>query len=161
MTPGRYISSRKLWNPNEMIPLLIRNASVTHALPDRISRGGGGDCEWVEVGVVAKSVVNMCHFDKRDEKEDGFSVYNITHPKSFSWEWEFLPALEKTRVDFKKVGYMDWQNTLRDTDTDLTKNPSRKLLAFWEAQAEAAGGLAAQRDLSSSILHQLLRLARP
>ena len=49
-----------------MIPLLIRSANVVHSLPDRISSTGGEDREWVEVGVVAKIVLDICQFNALD-----------------------------------------------------------------------------------------------
>lgn len=130
-----------------MIPLLISSASAVHSLPDRISITGEVDCEWVEVGVVAKSVVDICQFNALEGKQDTLQVYNITHPRSCSWEREFLSALKQSGIEFRKVSYRDWAGSLRDTDADLEKNPTRKLVSFWENQIkteENAKGLSSR-----------------
>ena len=116
------MGARRLWNPTKMIPLLIRSANVVHSLPDRISSTGDEDREWVEVGVVAKIVLDICQFNALDGKQDSMQVYNTTHPRSFSWEREFLSALKQPGIEFRKVSYRDWVGSLRDTDADLEKN---------------------------------------
>ncbi|CZR55845.1 uncharacterized protein PAC_05733 [Phialocephala subalpina] len=46
-----------LWNPNEMIPLMIRSALVTGALPD--VPGSEGICSWIDLGTLSRSVVEF------------------------------------------------------------------------------------------------------
>jgi hypothetical protein len=123
-----------LWNVNEMIPLLIRSAQVIWALPDRLS--SGDSCDWVEVDAVASTVSEVAGLS--EEKENGEreekTLYNVVHPKYFSWRDEFLPKLKESGMVFETVGYEEWLQNIRDSEYDLVKNPSRKLLGFWEAQ---------------------------
>lgn len=122
-----------------MIPLLVLSAAVLKALPDQIGGEGGESCEWVEVGVVARSLVDICEFiGKRD---DGEWVYNIVHPKSFSWAKEFLPKLREAGMDFETVEYMEWLKKLSKSEVDVAKNPSKKLLGFWQSQGIRQSGL--------------------
>jgi thioester reductase-like protein len=143
ITPSREAGRRKLWNPSEMIPLLVRSACVVKVLPDQMSGGGGESCEWLEVGVVARSVVDVCGFSVG--RDCGELVYNIVHPKSFSWKNEFLPKLRGAGMDFETVGFAEWLQKLSNTEADAEKNPSRKLLGFWQSQSmrqrDSRGGI--------------------
>jgi thioester reductase-like protein len=149
ITPSREEGMSKLWNPSEMIPLLVRSAAVVKALPDRVS--GGDSCEWIEVGVVAKSIADVCGLS--DGERQGGLVYNIVHLKSFSWKSEFLPKLREAGMDFETVGYREWLEKLRATEADVEKNPSRKLLEFWDAQrkGEGTGEGVVKFDTSSAV----------
>ena len=128
-----WLEKNKLWNPNETIPLVVRSANIIGCLPDRV---GGGGCEWLEVEVVAKLVVDACGFDTeakidRDEVDKSL-VYNVMHPKSFSWYKDFLPLLRDAGMVFETVEYIQWLYQLRNSEVDVEKNPSRRLLEFWE-----------------------------
>jgi thioester reductase-like protein len=94
IVPSRVVGRNKLWSPNEMIPLVVRSANIIGCLPDRV---GGGGCEWLEVEVVTKFVMDVCGFETkapndRDEVNKCL-VYNVAHPKSFSWNEDFLSLL--------------------------------------------------------------------
>jgi thioester reductase-like protein len=140
IVPSRKDGATKLWNKNEMIPLLIRSAKSVGALPDQLS--GGDSCNWMEVDVVAGLICEIAGFSKRREKgerENNF-LYNLVHPKSFSWRNDFLPKLKELGMMFQTVGYKEWLQKIRDSETDLVQNPSRKLLGFWESQKWAENG---------------------
>jgi nucleoside-diphosphate-sugar epimerase len=137
ITPSREAERTKLWNPTEMIPLLIRSAAVVNALPDRGSGSGGNSCEWIEVGLVAKIVMDVCGFT--NTVDNGQLVYNIMHPTSFSWEKDLLPKLRDAGVNFETVGYSEWLRKVSQSNPDVEKNPSRKLVGFWESQRRQEG----------------------
>ena len=138
IVPSRKVGS-KLWNPNEMIPLVVRSARVVGALPDRL--GSGDSCEWVEVDVVAAAVLDACRFGARNENPSNRRlVYNIVHPRSFSWKDDFLPKLKGAGLAFETIEYGEWLERLRNSVKDAEKNPSRKLLEFWEAQIRSREG---------------------
>jgi hypothetical protein len=134
IVPSRKDGANKLWNVNEMIPLLVRTARVIRALPERLS--SGDSCDWIEVDAVASMISQVAGFSKaweNGEREEKI-LYNVVHPKYFSWRDEFLPKLKESGMDFETVGYKEWLQNIRDSEYDLVKNPSRKLLDFWEAQ---------------------------
>jgi thioester reductase-like protein len=140
IVPSRKDGETKLWNQNEMIPLLIRSAKSVGALPDQLS--GGDSCNWMEVDVVAGSICEIAAFSKNrenGEQEDNF-LYNLVHPRSFSWRTDFLPKLKELGLMFQTVGYKEWLQKIRDSEADLVQNPSRKLLGFWESQQWAENG---------------------
>lgn len=132
ITPSREPGRTRLWNPSEMIPLVIRSAAVVKALPDCIIGNGGSSCEWIEVGLVAKFVMDVCGFT--GALSNNQLIYNITHPKSFSWEEDLLPKLRDAGVNFEIMGFAEWLRKVKKSDPDVEKNPSRKLVGFWESQ---------------------------
>lgn len=140
IVPSRKDGARKLWNQNEMIPLLIKSAKSVGALPDQLS--GGDSCNWMEVDVVAGSIGEIAGFStnmENEEREDNF-LYNLVHPRSFSWRNDFLPKLKELGLMFQSVGYEEWLQKIRDSEADLVQNPSRKLLGFWESQTWTENG---------------------
>lgn len=52
----------------------------------------------------------------------------------FSWGKEFLLRLKESGMVFETVGFKEWLQMMLEIEDDLVKNPSRKLLAFWESQ---------------------------
>jgi hypothetical protein len=133
IVPSRGEGGGKLWNANEVIPLIVRSVNFCGALPDRLGRGD--TCGWVEVGVVASAVVDSCHFICDDSGEcEGSLLYNIVHPRSFSWKDGFLPRLREAGISFEIVGFNEWLERLKWSERDVEKNPSSFLFGFWEEQ---------------------------
>jgi thioester reductase-like protein len=128
-------SGSMLWNPNEMIPLLIRSALSTRSLPE--TPGGGDRCSWIDVDSLSKTILDISHLGRvisGEDMERPHLVYNLVHPRPCSWKADFLPALKKAGLVFEVVDWQTWLEKLRSSEKDVKKNPSRKLLAFWEAQ---------------------------
>ena len=129
-------SGSMLWNPNEMIPLLIRSALGIRSLPE--TPGGGDRCSWIDVHSLSKTILDISHLDRvisgEEDKERLHLVYNLVHPRPCSWKADFLPALKKAGLVFEVVDWQTWLEKLRSSEKDVKKNPSRKMLAFWEAQ---------------------------
>jgi len=71
---------------------------------------------------------------EKPESEESQLVYNLVHPRPFSWRHDFLPALKAAGLDFEVVERQTWLEKLKNSEKDIEKNPSRKLLAFWESQ---------------------------
>ncbi len=64
-------------------------------------------------------------------------VYNLVHPRPFSWNEDFLPALKTAGAEFEITSWNDWLENLRKSDSDSVKNPSRKFFGFWEEMARS------------------------
>ena len=110
------------------------------ALPDQLS--GGDSCNWMEVDVVAGSIGEIAGFStnmENEEREDNF-LYNLVHPRSFSWRNNLLPKLKELGLMFQSVGYEEWLQKIRDSEADLVQNPSKNLLGFWESQTWTENG---------------------
>ncbi|KAE8441859.1 hypothetical protein EG329_004214 [Mollisiaceae sp. DMI_Dod_QoI] len=124
-----------LWNPNEMIPLMIRSALVTGALPDSV--GSGDHCSWIDLGTLSRCVLELGGLSGGENEEEQL-VYNLVSPRPISWKGDFLPKLKEAGLEFEVVRKGEWLGKLKDSEVDVEKNPSRKLLGFWEAQENTA-----------------------
>jgi hypothetical protein len=51
----------------------------------------------------------------------------------------FLPALKDAGMVFEIVDYGTWLEKVRESEEDVKRQPSRKLLDFWEEQARVTG----------------------
>jgi hypothetical protein len=94
------------------------------------------------VNAVSKSIFQVAGLARQDGsgEQDGKFLYNVAHPRSFSWKNEFLPKLKESGMVFEILGYREWLQKLRESEDDLVKNPSRKLLGFWESQSWGGHG---------------------
>lgn len=138
IVPSERTGSR-LWNPSEMIPLMVRSALSTGALPDVPAKGGSDMCSWIKTDVLVRTVMEIAglvHGDSgvKEEERIGRLVYNIVHPRPLSWKSEFLQALREAGLNFEVVGWEEWLQRLERSEGDVEKNPSRKLLDFWKNQ---------------------------
>lgn len=128
--PAPSIGSQ-LWNPSEMVPLMVRSSLTTQALPS--SLGGGDSCSWIDVDKLSQVMIEVSDLMDREEAEKRQLVYNLVHPRPFSWKEDFLPALKSSGLEFAVLSYEEWLKRLAVSEEDTNKNPSRKLLDFWEA----------------------------
>jgi hypothetical protein len=103
-----------------------------------MSAGGTDMCSWIPVDVLSKAILEIGFEDLRDGETSSL-VYNLVHPRTFSWGKDFLPALKDAGMTFEIVDYKTWLEKLRGSEEDVRKNPSRKLLDLWEEQARATG----------------------
>lgn len=146
IVPGRKIGSQ-LWNPNDAVPLVVRAALTIGMLPETLS--GEDGCTWLDADTLANVVLELGEVGlvKSEERcvngekgdEEPRLVYNIVHPRPFSWRETFLPRLRKAGLQFETVPYGSWLEQLAASEQDMQKNPSVKLLAFWKKQAKARG----------------------
>lgn len=118
IVPSHKTHSSKLWNVNEVLPLIIRSAGVMGVLPNRTSSGDG--CRWLGVDVVANVMLDLC-LPEQQANEAGHLLYNIVHPRTFSWKKIFLPKLKEAGMEFNTVGYEDWIVLLRKNKEDVAK----------------------------------------
>jgi thioester reductase-like protein len=138
IVPARSRGSQ-LWNQNEAIPLMIRSAITVGALPDALGANGQDLATWLEADVLAEAITEIAGIGARKDDpniDTSQLVYNLVHPRPFSWREEFLPALKSAGLEFETVPWEDWVRRLASSETDVEKNPSRKLLGFWERRAQ-------------------------
>ena len=63
-------------------------------------------------------------------------VYNLCNPRLFSWPRDVLPALRAAGLAFEAVPWGVWLKRMRGGEFDAEKNPSIKLLGFWEKKGD-------------------------
>jgi thioester reductase-like protein len=136
--PARMVGSQ-LWNPSEAMPLMIRTVSTLGVLPDALNRKGADSCTWLEADTLARSMIELSGIDQEISSVSGLKVYIVVNPRPFSWKLEMLPELRAGGLDFEVIEFGVWLGRLR-AENDRQKNPSRKLLDFWEEQGDAEVG---------------------
>jgi thioester reductase-like protein len=144
-------SGSQLWNPSEMIPLMVQSAMIINALPESLSNRES--CSWLDVDTLAKTILELSGLDMIDQPPNNQLVYNLVHPRPFSWSQSFLPALKAAGLQFESVPYEEWLKRLTRSEQDTKKNPSRKLLGFWEESNsgdEKKGGLKFDTQITES-----------
>lgn len=130
IVPAR-TSGSQLWNPNEMIPLMIRSALTTGTLPD--IPGSADQCSWIDVDTLSRAILEIGDVGEPErQNETQQLVYNLVHPRPFSWRENFLPDLKSAGLNFEIESWEIWLKKLKDSEANIQKNPSRKLLGFWE-----------------------------
>lgn len=58
--------------------------------------------------------------------------YNLVNPKALDWSADILPALKAAGLSFESVSPTEWLRRLKDSDKDAERNPTIKLVDFYE-----------------------------
>lgn len=62
-------------------------------------------------------------------------VYHVLNPRSFHWTSDLLPALRRTNLPtFETVSPEEWLRRLKESNPDPVRNPSIKLVDFWDGK---------------------------
>jgi thioester reductase-like protein/acyl-coenzyme A synthetase/AMP-(fatty) acid ligase len=138
-----------VWNDTEAIALMIRSALPSSAgcLPLLNERPS-----WLPVDRAAEVIEQLALFfrgsDSEDEREDEREgeregehdvdlAYHIVNPCTFDFARDLLPVLQAhpAMPSFEVVDTRTWLDRLGASDGgDVARNPSRKLLEFWEGK---------------------------
>ncbi|KAN0090779.1 hypothetical protein V8E55_004345 [Tylopilus felleus] len=133
-----------IWNESEGISLIFKCADTIGILPQLDER-----VSWLPVDYAAKSIAQFVDLPT----PAGCPVYHVMHATRVLWS-AVLDALGAARVQFKAVPRHDWLKALRASDPDERRNPSRKLLAFYEskygAEETTRAGLYVNNTLEAS-----------
>ncbi|KAB2573270.1 Non-canonical non-ribosomal peptide synthetase FUB8 [Lasiodiplodia theobromae] len=147
------------WNTTEAIPLLVRGVWSTGVLPALDESPS-----WLPIDVAAAAILDIALPEERESggvDGEGGVVYHILNPQHFHWTRDFVPALRRTGLlpEFDVVSPEEWLAKLRDSDPDVEKNPSRKLLEFWEGKyGQRPGGKKILRHETKNTLEKAPRL---
>lgn len=128
------------WPQKEWFPSLIVSSKTLGKLPDSLGRMEIVD--WVPVDVVSEAIIELVTSDAATKPErQGATVYHMANPHHTTWA-QLLPTVAQIlgrgghRVEV--VSLESWIKALvesasRATMDDLTRNPSLKLLDFFES----------------------------
>ncbi|CAK4023577.1 Male sterility, NAD-binding [Lecanosticta acicola] len=115
------------WNETEAIALMIRSATTTGSLPALDEQPS-----WLPVDDCARAIAELSLM-KSEPHTDENLVYHLVNPSTFSFRHDLLPALQKSNLPaFDIVGPVEWLERLANSEQDLAKNPSVKLIDFWK-----------------------------
>ncbi|KAK5125717.1 hypothetical protein LTR85_011991 [Meristemomyces frigidus] len=122
------------WNATEAVALMIRSALSVGALPALDERPS-----WLPVDLCAEAILDIAFPDSRKSGHESDLVYHLVNPRVFSWRQDLLPALERTKLPaFDVVKPAEWLERLKRSEQDPLKNPSIKLIDFWQRKYGAA-----------------------
>ncbi|KAK5946826.1 putative NRPS-like protein biosynthetic cluster [Knufia obscura] len=120
-----------IWNDTEAIALMIRSvlpesAGCLPALDESPS--------WLPVDKAAETIEELV-FPEQESQQDEV-VYHILNPQSFSFKKDLVPMLQAHPdvPEFQVVPVREWLDRLRASDGDVSRNPSKKLMDFWEGK---------------------------
>lgn len=122
----------QLWNPSEMVPLIVRSATATVVLPEFPAPNSDDRCTWIDAATLAGTILDIAGLHGTDATAVGAEsqlVYNLVGPVSISWQADFLPLLKRAGLQFEVKSWGSWLDRLRALDED---DPCRKLLSFWD-----------------------------
>lgn len=128
-------STHGVWNETEAWPLMFRSAVTTGALPDLEERVG-----WMPVDLAAEAIAEAALHPSYPLPPPSASsatseprVLHILnrHTTPFS---AILSGLRRAGVQFDTVPRSAWLRRLAESDPDVARNPTRKLLPFYEGR---------------------------
>ncbi|GAB1210138.1 hypothetical protein APSETT445_008928 [Aspergillus pseudonomiae] len=118
------------WNPTEAIPLMLRTAKTLGALPALDETPA-----WLPVDVVARSILELSGIVSNEKAKalahDPSVVYHVQNSRTFRWTEDLLSALQQAGLKFDVIPKKEWVQRLRESEQDLRKNPTIKLLGFF------------------------------
>lgn len=123
---GQVVGDTKhgIWNATEAIPLLIRGALSTGALPALKDTP-----TWLPVDTVAKIVLELTFLPPVAAPLN--AVFHVVNPNTIHWANDLLPALKQAGLEFEVVSIREWIKKLNESDPDPVRNPTFKLVNFF------------------------------
>lgn len=119
---------------------------------------------WLRIDVAVASILGIALPDGQEQAAgDETIVYHMLNPRNFHWTHGFVPALKRTGLlpPFDNVPLAQWLAKMTGSEPDIERNPSRKLLGFWEAKyGEQAAGKKGLEHETVRILETAPRLGK-
>lgn len=112
-----------VWNAQEAVPMMMQTAVTIGALPTLQETPS-----WLPVDTVAAAVADI----SLSEASSLFA--NVTHPKTFNFVDDLLPALRSAGLEFEEVEPKEWIRRLRASNSDPKVNPPIKLVDFFASK---------------------------
>lgn len=121
-------SQNGIWNETEAISLIFRSANAINALPDL-----NDNPAWLPVDYAAKAIVEVISLPSSASPTET-PVWHVLQPHKVRWS-DVLQSFKKAGLKFEVVDPKVWVQMLRESDDDAVKNPTKKLLEFFEGQS--------------------------
>jgi thioester reductase-like protein len=131
------------WNETEYVPLMIRGSLLLGTLPDLSQQY----ITWMPVDIAAECLLEVAGF--REQRQVGtlplsstFSkdvAFQIVPPRVVKWE-DVYPILRRVGFRFDLVSQEKWVEALRNSDPNPYRNPTIKLVDFFNYKFSAFTG---------------------
>ncbi|KAJ7460644.1 L-aminoadipate-semialdehyde dehydrogenase [Mycena latifolia] len=119
-----------VWNETEAWPLMIKAANTFGALPTLDEHPS-----WLPVDYAGKGIAEVV---LTPHPANSAVVYHIVNPNvAASWD-DMLVALKSAGLKFETVNMTEWVGRLAKSDSDGVKNPTIKLLSFFQMRYSKA-----------------------
>lgn len=112
-----------VWNAQEAVPMMMQTAVTVGVLP-RLQESPS----WLPVDTVAQACVDVAL------SETNNVFVNISHPKTFNFVEDLLPALRESGLQFTEAEPQEWVRKLRSSSQDPQTNPPIKLADFFASK---------------------------
>ncbi|CAG9998088.1 unnamed protein product [Clonostachys byssicola] len=112
-----------VWNAQEAVPMMLQTALTVGSLPKLQETPS-----WLPVDTAAESITDISLSDA------GSLFANVTHPKTFDFVKDLLPALKEAGLEFEQVEPKEWVRRLRASNPDPKLNPPIKLVDFFASK---------------------------
>lgn len=145
------------WKATEAYPTLLQSALTIGALPV-IEPASSASAEvhdthyWLPVDTAGAAIVDVAmHRNKvgpqtlgqHGETTSPLSVFNLSNPKPVRWNSDVIPAVwnafSEYGVGFEAVPQREWLRRLEESEADVSKNPPRKLMQFFQQRYGCVG----------------------
>lgn len=142
-------STHGVWNETEAWPLMFRSVATVGALPDLEER-----VAWLPVDLAAEAIAEAAlgptsisspssapppagEAEAADPTKSERGVLHILNRHTAPFR-SILDGLRAAGVQFDTVPRREWLDRLAASDADVARNPTRKLLPFYEARIGGA-----------------------
>ncbi|KAJ7356425.1 male sterility protein-domain-containing protein, partial [Mycena albidolilacea] len=115
-----------VWNETEAYPLMFKGANTFGAVPN-LDEACFFHPSWLPVDYAGQAIAEVVLSPVKSA-----AVYNIVNPNlSASWQ-DILAALRMAGLKFEAVDRAQWLQRLAESEPDGEKNPTIKLLPFFQ-----------------------------
>ncbi|KZO94102.1 acetyl-CoA synthetase-like protein [Calocera viscosa TUFC12733] len=128
-----------VWNETEAISLIIKSAETIHALPELDET-----VSWLPVDYAARSILDLVFIYQDPSGPGRCHCWHVVQPHTVDWK-QILDSLQTCGLQFKRVPQRQWVDFLRRSDANPVKNPTIKLLSFYEEKYDRDASAIAPR----------------
>lgn len=112
------------------ISLIFKSAQTIGALPALDDKPS-----WLPVDYAAQTIVELIARSSSNSASTKKTApcWHVLMPKNVTWSG-VLESFRQAGIKFEAVDRKEWVRRLRESDDDAVKNPTKKLLSFFEGE---------------------------
>ncbi|CAN8105946.1 unnamed protein product [Discula destructiva] len=114
-----------VWNETEAWPLMFRSVDSIKALPLLDERPS-----WLPVNLAASAIAELVLANCGAQLGHA-QVYHVLNPRVANWR-HVLDGLKLGGLEFETLDRREWVKRLEESESDVSRNPTYKLLNFYQ-----------------------------